>query len=661
LVPKLKYMRVLLFILLIISAPLSGFSQGKDEKPYQYTIDLTNVVNDKVYVELIPPAIKEKEITFFFPKIVPGTYAIADYGRYVTDLKALDKKGKELPVEKVNENEWRIKNANKLTKLTYWVDDSWDTRVEGPEIFWPAGTNIEENNNFVINSSGFFGYFQGMKETDFQINVLRPKELYGSTGLIPMQTGNPPTILKLEKGSGNGNKVVDVYKASDYDHLVDSPLMYARPDTAIIRVANTEVLIGSYSPTKKITAKQIAESIREVLMAQKEFLGGKLPVDKYAFVFYFTDKPLLSYGALEHSYSSFYYMPEMPIEQMNQQLRDFAAHEFFHIVTPLTVHSEEIENFDFNDPKMSRHLWMYEGVTEYFAGLVQVQYGLISLDEYMQSIREKMVTSDQFKDDVPFTEISKFTLDKYHDQYYNVYQKGALIGLCLDVKLKKYSGGKTGLRDLMLRLSEKYGKEKAFKDEELFDEITRMTYPEIGEFFERYVKGKGPVSNDSTVAPNRIEPLPFEEIFEELGIIYAPEHTFEDYSLGIDNPDLALTQVDSTSRLQIATTAHLNSMGKALGFQEGDVLLKINGEDIPEIGSPEMSTFFQKQLLTLEDGKDITYSVAREDSTGERKETVLTAPVEKVQITQQHLLAPNPKATPEQVALRDAWLKPAEE
>ena len=63
--------------------------------------------------------------------------------------------------------------------------------------------------------------------------------------------------------------------------------MYSAPDTAIIKVANTEVLIGSYSPTQKISAKEIANSVREVLMAQKEYLGGELPVDKYAFIFYF--------------------------------------------------------------------------------------------------------------------------------------------------------------------------------------------------------------------------------------------------------------------------------------------------------------------------------------------------------------------------------------
>lgn len=650
-------MKVLLLAALVLSVPLSGFSQTKDEKPYQYTVDLTNVVDDKLHVELVPPALDGKGVIFYFPKVVPGTYAIADYGRYVTNLKAYDRKGKLLPVEKKDDNTWLIKKANKVSKIDYWIDDTWDTATKGPEIFWPAGTNIEDKTNFVINSGGFFGYFKGLTEPDFQINVIRSKDLYGSTGLIPVESGAPLKTITTEKSPDPG-KVVDVYRATDYDQLIDSPLMYAKPDTAVIHVANTEVLIGSYSPNKEITAKEIAASIREVLMAQKEFLGGKLPVDKYAFIFYFTDKPILSYGALEHSYSSFYYMPEMTIKQMVEQLREFAAHEFFHIVTPLTVHSEQIANFDFNDPKMSKHLWLYEGLTEYHAGLVQVQYGLMSLDEFIQFIRERMLTSDQFKNDVPFTDISKYTLDKYHDQYYNVYQKGALIGLCLDLRLRKLSGGKFGTRDLLLKLSEKFGKEKAFPDDKLFDIITEMTYPEIGEFFKRYVSGKGNELDSS--ATRKVEPLPFEEVFDDVGIIYATEHTFKDYSLGIDSPDLGITQVDSVARIQIATTAHLNELGKALGFQEGDILIKVNGEEFPEIGSPDFGAFIQQQLMSLEEGQDLSYTVLRKDSNGETKETILTAPVEKVEITQEHLLAPNPQATPEELALRKSWLKPTQ-
>lgn len=621
--------------------PLSA--QKKKEQAYQYTVDLTKVVDDRVQVSLVPPAITSTDITFYLPKIVPGTYDIADYGRFVHDLKALDAKGNALPVTAAGDNAWKIAQANKLAKITYWIEDTYDTKVEGPEIFWPAGTNIEEGKNFVINNGGYFGYFDGKKDMPFQFNVVRNQQLYGSTGLIPVQTGVPSTKLKLEGVAKDKDVLVDVYRTTNYDELVDSPLMYAKADTAVIRVANAQVLVGSYSPNQKITARQIAESIREVLMAQKEYLGGKLPVDKYAFIFYFTDQPVMSYGALEHSYSSFYYMPEATIDDMNQQLRDFAAHEFFHIVSPLTIHSDEIQNFDFNDPKMSKHLWMYEGVTEYFAGNVQVKYGLISVEEYINVLREKMVTADQFKNDVPFTDISKFTLDRYHDQYYNVYQKGALIGLCLDIKLRKLSDGKYGMRNLMLDLSKKYGKHKAFHDDELFDEITKMTYPEIGTFFTRYVAGT--------------EKLPLQEVLADVGINYVEEQVYQDYSLGISNENIGLTQVEGKGKIEIASTDNMNAMGKALAFQKGDVLIKINGQEIPDLG-PALGQFIQAQRQALETRKTLDYTVLRKDASGAYKTVELSAPSQKIDIPQRHLLSPMENATEAQVALRNAWLKP---
>jgi predicted metalloprotease with PDZ domain len=634
------YIRYLLFVAFLLS-PAFSQSQSKS-RSYEYTIDLTRVVDDRVRVELRAPSVSGDEVTFYMPRIIPGTYAIADYGRYVHDLEATDKKGKKLPVERVDQNTWKIKNAGKLTKVSYWVDDTFDTAVEGPEIFWPAGTNIEEGKNFVINASGFFGYFEGMKRLPFRVNILRDPRFYGSTGLMPLPPGAVAKIIKPEKNA-SATKAADVFETRDYDELVDSPIMYSLPDTALIRVANTEVLIGSYAPNKSVTAKEIAASIREVLQAQASFLGGDLPVNKYAFIFYFTGEPVMSYGALEHSYSSFYYMPEMPIEDMNQQLRDFAAHEFFHIVTPLTVHSEHIKDFDFNDPKMSRHLWMYEGVTEYFAGNVQVKYGLITPQEYLAELHEKMLTADQFIDDVPFTDISRFTLDKYHDQYYNVYQKGALIGLCLDIRLRKLSKGQYSLRQLMLDLSKQYGKEKAFKDDELFDIITRMTYPEIGEFFNRHVAGS--------------EPLPLEEVLHDAGILYKEEQSFEDYSMGIANEDIGIVQVGSKPKLQIASTAKQNAMGKVLGFREGDVLVGINGETMPDLG-PELGAFLQRHYQALPQTDTLSYTVLRTNENGETAEVTLSAPVQKIPMTRRHLMQFDPMASEEQLKVRESWLSP---
>jgi len=628
-------------IITILAISFPGFAQSKKGTSYQYTVDLTKVVDDKVYVELSVPPVTTPEITFFLPKIVPGTYAIADYGRFVSDLQASDKKGNKLVVERLNDNAWKIKNAAKLQKITYWVEDSYDTKLAGESIFQPAGTNIEENKNFVINTSGFFGYFEGQKALPFTFNVIRNKDFYGSTGMIAQKTGEPISKVSSEKGPAAADKRVDVFTAENYDRLIDSPLMYSKADTAVIYVGNTEVLIGSYSPTGKITAKEIANSVSEVLKAQKEYLGGTLPVDKYAFIFYFTDQPVYSYGALEHSYSSFYYMPESTIDEMNQQLRDFAAHEFFHIVTPLTIHSEEIHNFDFNDPKMSKHLWLYEGVTEYFAGNVQVKYGLITPDQYLNILREKMATADQFIDDVPFTDISKFTLDKYKDQYYNVYQKGALIGMCLDIKLRKLSGGKYGMQNLAADLGKKFGKTKAFQDEQLFDEITNLTYPEIGEFLKRYVGGP--------------EKLPIKETLELVGVNFQPEVSNLELSLGLEQNAVTIAQFENKPKLAIGNADALNDQGKALGLKSGDILVKMNGEVIPDLG-PDLGVFITKQQQSLAEGNTISYGVLRKNEAGEQQELELKAPIKKVERKKKFVMTFNESPTPEQSALRESWL-----
>ncbi len=612
--------------------------------PYKYIVDLVNVKDDKVMVTLNPPKVKGSAITFYMPKIVPGTYAIADYGRMVSDFKAFDKKGRELKVDRIDDNSWKISKPRKIDKITYWVEDTYDTQKDGPDIFQPAGTNIEDDKNFVINTSGFFGYFEGMKKEAFELTFIRDKGFYGATGLEFSE--NQPIVGKIiQEGSTSDPLTIDADKfdVEDYDRLVDSPIMYSKADTAIIKVANTDVLIASYSPNNRVSAKEIAESIEEVLVAQNKFLEGKLPVDKYAFIFYFTDQPVMSYGALEHSYSSFYYMPEQTIEQMKQQLRDFAAHEFFHIVTPLNIHSEEIGSFDFNNPKMSRHLWLYEGMTEYFAGSVQVKYGLVTPNQYLGMLQEKILTSQQFKDELPFTELSLGALDEYADQYYNVYQKGALIGAALDIKLRELSNGAYGVQNMMADLSKKYGKDKSFKDEELFNEIVALTYPEIKDFLETYVSGS--------------TPLPYKEIFEKVGVNILENGSTEQYSLVINQNNIAMTQHNGKPMLAIGNEAALDELGKALGLVKGDIIVKMNGKDFPPLG-PEINQFMGEQYQSLSSLDTFTMSVLR-DVDGEKIEVLLSAPNKKISIPVPLGIEFAQDASAEQLKLRDYWLKPA--
>ncbi|MEP1780194.1 peptidase M61, partial [Reichenbachiella sp.] len=431
---------------------------------------------------------------------------------------------------------------------------------------------------------------------------------------------------------------VDTYLTENYDHLIDNPLMYCEPDTSIIKVAGAEVLISTYSPGEVVKSEEVKGAIEQLLMAQKEYLGGKLPVDKYAFICYFTERPVTSVGALEHSYSSLYSMRNQPINTMIGMFNRFAAHEFFHIVTPLNIHSQEIHHFDFNEPKMSKHLWLYEGITEFFAGNVQAKYGIMSHEQYLGTLQNKMIAaSTRFNDTLAFTDLSKYTLDKYPDQYGNVYEKGALIGVCLDLKLRSLSDGKYGVQDMMADLAAKFGKDQAFDDEDLFDIITEMTYPEIRTFFSTYVEGN--------------TPLPYAEMLDLAGVDYKPSEKRMEISMGMPqgtfgyNPELR--------RLFIANAERLNDFGKAFGLKNGDVLVGINGKEIPLSG---IGAFFQGIRAEMKVGEEFTYTVMRQGEDGSEVKLDLTAGIFEVEVEYLHILSLNEEPDESQLAVRNGWL-----
>ncbi len=170
------------------------------------------------------------------------------------------------------------------------------------------------------------------------------------------------------------------------------------------------------------------------------------------------------------------------------------SHEFFHTLTPLNVHSEQVHYFNYKEGVMSKHLWMYEGTTEYFANLFQVQQGLVDDENFYKRMSDKIILAKKFDDTMSFTTMSANIVEEpYQSNYQNVYFKGALINMCLDIIIREQSGGERGLLSVMQVLAKKYGVDTPFRDNQLFDEIVAMTYPEVGDFIQTYVQGETPI------------------------------------------------------------------------------------------------------------------------------------------------------------------------
>ncbi|WET50494.1 peptidase M61 [Chryseobacterium indologenes] len=591
------------------------------------TIDLVNVKDDKVAVTMEFPKMKSGDIKFHFPKTVPGTYSVDDYGRFIEGIKFYDNKGKELSFTKVNDNSYSLKNAKNLSKISYFVNDSFDEEMDTSKhkaVFSPSGTDIEAGKVYMINTHGFIGYIENMQDVPYQLIVQKPTDFYGTTALVDQDQSDS----------------TDTYTLANYAKVTDSPLMYTKPDYITFNAGGMDLVLGVYSPTGKYKAADFKDNLEKMVLAQKKFLGDMNTNKKYAIMLYLSggDGPAIKgFGALEHHESTSVVLPEaMPKDAIDQTITDVVSHEFFHTVNPLKTHSEEIHYFNYADPKMSQHLWMYEGGTEYFANLFQIQEGLINKDEFLKRIGEKITNSKNYNDTMPFTVMSKNVLqDDYKDQYRNVYEKGALLAMCMDIELRKLSNGEMGYRDMIRKLSQRFGENKPFKDDKLIDELVTVTgYPQIKDFYNKYIAGS--------------QPTPYAEYLKMVGVDVHKQETAPIFWL-IKDPNQTGYD-DKNKALAFDENSTLSPFAKSIGFKITDQVLALDGKtiDIQKIQE------FIGYTKTIKEGQDVTVTILR-DNAGKKEKMTLKGKAILDKLSMETLqFKSNP--SPEELKLQTQWL-----
>lgn len=591
------------------------------------TIDLVHVKDDKVAVTMEFPKMKSGDIKFHFPKTVPGTYSVDDYGRFVEGIKFYDNKGRELNYTKVNDNTYSLKNAKDLTKVTYLVNDSFDDEMDNSKhkaVFSPSGTDIEEGKIFMINTHGFVGYIDNMQDVPYQLIIQKPAGFYGTTALVDQDKSD----------------ATDTFTLANYAKVTDSPLMYTKPDYITFNAGGMNLVLGVYSPTGKYKAADFKDNLEKMVLAQKKFLGDMNTNKKYAIMLYLSggDGPKIKgFGALEHHESTSVVLPEMmPKEAIDKTITDVVSHEFFHTVNPLKTHSEEIHYFDYADPKMSQHLWMYEGGTEYFANLFQIQEGLINKDEFLQRMNEKITNSKNYNDTMPFTVMSKNILqDQYKDQYRNVYEKGALLAMCLDIELRKLSNGEMGYRDMIRKLSQRFGENKPFKDDKLIDELVTVTgYPQVKDFYNKYIAGN--------------QPTPYAEYLNMVGVEAKKKDTPPLFWF-IKDPNQTGYN-DKNNTFVFDESSALSPFVKSIGFKITDEILALDGKTI----NVQNMQDFIGYAKSIKEGQNVTVTILRKN--GDKTDKIDLkgkAVLDKMTIESLQYKA-NP--TPAELKLQTQWL-----
>ena len=618
---------LLLFVVILQGCATLGLT-SKKSNTIETHIDLNAVENDQLLVTLDPGPFPAGEVTFYMPSVIPGTYEYTDFGRFVTNLQAFDKNNQLLDVVKDGKNTWKIADGKKLDRITYNVDDTFDS-PEGKKIYPMGGTKIEKDEVYLLNLHGFVGYFKGGKEWSYRVTIDSPADL------VPFSS--------MENISHTATQ--DVFLAGRYFNIIDDPILYTNDDSISFSLEDIEVNLAVHSPTGAHKAADFKETLVDMMEAQKRFLGDANNTKSYDILLLLMSMEELQHfggvqGALEHHTSTTVVFYEgIDTASLKEYLTDVVSHEFFHTLTPLNVHSEQIHYFNYNEGVMSQHLWMYEGTTEYFANLFQVQQDLITAEDFYTRISEKIDLAKRFDDTMPFTEMSTKIVDEtYQSNYQNVYYKGALINMCLDIIIREQSGGTRGILSVMQALAKKYGVDKPFTDNQLFDEIVAMTYPEVGDFIKTHVQGE--------------TPIPYKSFLEKAGVtIFDTDEKLQSIIM-LDSRTPFIGSKPNEAGVPELVVNGVNNRLKAIGFQEGDVLRVFNGTEIPELNSTNAGMVNQLfgTSFSWTPEQEVTFEVDREGKRIPLSGTVgiAVAPSKGIQA--------NTNATAAQIALRNAWL-----
>ncbi len=514
------------FSLLSVIGLIFSFSLalGDDGARYNYEINLVDIQKNRFEVMLNCEGFASDTLIYYFPWIIQGTYMEANYGRQIHKLIAYDQDGQRIKVKKRGKNTYIITPANEIKSIQYWVSATWDSRRRGT--IWPmAGTGIIPDRIFAINAGGVFGYFKDEETSPVDMHYTYPKHLYAMTELDQTLHAAGRTSISTR----------------DYHELIDSPILFAAPDTTHFKVHNTDVLVGfahEYDDTPR--ASEITQALEPSMQAIGAYIDS-LPADEYAYLIYYNDARALGKilhnprfmiikgfwyflrhglpmgGALEHNKSSFYYMPDPGMhytESVNESIKDISIHEFMHILTPLNLSSQHIHNWDYNEPILSEHLWLYEGVTEYMSQIIQVNGDLKTPKEFLAgSMRSKIRKGEKFPlEEMSFTEMARGVLERpFKKEYLHVYDRGAVMGMLLDIEIIRLTEGRKRLIDVMLELIDEYGVRKPMDEDRIFDLFTEKVHPDLRNFFSKHIEGR--------------EALPYDQILSHVGVKY--EHDIE--------------------------------------------------------------------------------------------------------------------------------------
>lgn len=431
---------------------VSGPIHAQVNDPIHYTLRFPAANTHYMEVEAVYPTGGRPQIELFMAVWTPGSYLIREYQRHVENIAARGSTG-ALATQKSAKNRWTVQTggASSVT-VTY--------RVYGREM--TVRTNWIEQGFAMLNGAPTFISLVGGLARPHDVRIELPAQWKGSaTALMPV-SGQPHT-----------------YRAEDFDTLVDSPIILGNPVQREFTVAGKRHVVVFEGDSTFFDMDRATADTQKIVEAGGAVMGGRFDYPHY----YALNMIVDAGGGLEHKNSFLVMASRFQTRTRRAYLNylSLVAHEHYHAWNIKRLRPVELGPFDYEHENYTRALWIAEGFTDYYAGLLVKRPGISTRDEFLEDLSGH-IEAVQTTPGRLVTSADMSSYDTWIKQYrpdentpnttVNYYPKGSVIAFLLDARIRKATSGAKSLDDAMRLAYERHSGAKGYTIDQFYQAMS---------------------------------------------------------------------------------------------------------------------------------------------------------------------------------------------
>ena len=509
-----------------------------------YRVDLSARAMQQVNIEARFTDVTGDTLDFHLPVWRSGLYLVLDFVGTVSGLEVSDENGEALLFEQTASSSWRVSRPDSgggdvVVRYRVYADSLTDR------------TRHVDADHAFLNPAAVFVYADHYRDLPIDVSIDLPDGWQAASGMEQPEQGH--------------------FVAPHYDRLVDSPIEAGTFDLVTFEAAGMTIDFLIHGIWDHDEERLIRDMSALATATAGVFAGSRtgLPTDYYLFMLHSGDG---LGGGTEYYNSTVVHTDPRAFwdEDRWQGFLALMAHEFFHTWNVKRFRPAAIDRYDYQNINYTELLWVAEGLTSYYDQLLPVRAGLVPVEDYRDQLADvisSVVDAPGYNQDT----LARASLEAWTKGFHrgadraadkpnrtvSFYSQGGLLGLVLDLEIRRVSNGNRSLDTVMTSL---------------YDDFPLggggFTY---ADFRERLAAAGGDAlaaQLDGWVYDT--QPLPVAEVLQSVGWVLDREDTS-------DAPVQVSLDVSLRGNPPVVSVARLDGAAWRAGINAGDELLALDG------------------------------------------------------------------------------------